>query len=79
MTITTKLNIGDKVFFLQCNKVYTTEITNIVTKTELNSFGVVGTTNHYVIAQNPAGSQYSKSGFTENELFKTKQELLDTL
>jgi len=79
MTIETKLDIGDEVFFILNRKVHTTEIAEIQTKTELNTYGAVTVKEFYTLTKNPAGSQFTTRGFTKDELHKTKQELLDTL
>ena len=79
MIIETKLDIGDEVFFIQNSKIHTTEIAEIDTKTRVNSYSGLDTHCYYTISVNPAGSQYTVRGFTDTELFKTKQELLETL
>ena len=79
MIIETKLDVGDEVFFLQNDKVHTTEIAEVSTRTSTNGYGNVTTKYFYTITKNPAGSQYTINGFNDNELHKTKQELLDTL
>ena len=79
MVVETKLDVGDEVFFIQNSKVYTTQIKTVFTDTKENSYSGIATSVHYEIERNPAGSQYTTRGFDDTELFKTKQELLETL
>lgn len=79
MTIDTKLDVYDEVYFMHNSKVWCSEVEKVYTRTERNSLGGVSTKEHYDIKYNPAGNQYTTSGFTDTELFKTKAELLETL
>ena len=73
MTIETKLNLGDTCFFLMLDKVREAVIESIETN---NSLG--GSYVYYIIDQNDAGEQYAKR-LSENEVHKTKQDLLNSL
>ena len=79
MKIETKLDVGDEVFFMQSNKVHIAEISEVRTKSKVGIYNTTVTSTYYDIHKNPEGSQHSTSGFTDNELFKTKEELLATL
>lgn len=75
MIINTKYSVRDEVYILLQNKVYTVIIEridiSIVNETTVDDIT-------YTVEKNPAGTQYS-TRFPERELFKTKQDLLDSL
>ena len=73
MEIKTKFNIGDECYFLMCNKVNEAVVEQIQTSNSNLQSSII-----YKIEENPAGTQYTKL-FLEHELFKTKQDLLDSL
>lgn len=73
------IKAGDTVFFLFKDKVREAQvIEKVTTETYCTSYANVATTINYEIDNNPAGSQYTKR-FSEGELFKTKEELLNSL
>lgn len=72
MIIETKFNIDDTAFFIMQNAVYSAKITGIDIKVGKNERTI------YDIDKNPCGARYTDR-FSEYELFKTKEELLQTL
>lgn len=74
MKIETKLNIGDKGYFLVHGKVRESIIIGIETRTQSKDQTWV----IYRIKENPAGSQYT-TYFNDNDIFATKEELLKNL
>lgn len=73
MKIETKFNIGNKCYFLMLDKVREAVIEEIETRNVQGQSNII-----YTIDKNPAGSQYTKR-LLEHEIFKTKQDLLDSL
>ncbi len=79
MKIETKLDIGDTAFFMTQSKVYSSEIESIdvhVTQSGIYKTGNVST--KYWVKINPAGAQYTTC-FYDNEIFASKELLLETL
>ena len=70
MKIETKFNIGDEVFYMTGNKVKTGEVKSMTIKVYLNMFNEESMIILY---------QLIDSEVSENILFATKQELLDSL
>ena len=70
---------GDEVHFMFNDQIESAIIEEVTTRTSFNSFMALRTTFTYTIKDNPAGPQYRTMGFTANELFLSKQELLDNL
>lgn len=80
MIIETKFNIGDKVFVLFFNKIYTVEIKHIGINININSFKVPKAGIYYSTDElHDKLYDRKQKSFGENILFKTKQELLDSL
>ncbi len=80
MTIETKFNIGDKVFVLFFNKIYTVEIKHITINVDVNSFKVPKTGIYYSTDElHDKFYDRKQKSFGEESLFKTKQELLESL
>ena len=74
MKIETKFDPKQKVFFLFENRVCTEFIEEI--KITIDSAGIQYV--EYIVNDNPMGSPYGKL-FLEEQLFTTKQDLLDSL
>lgn len=74
MEIKTKLDINQKCFFMVHNKVYSSNVVEIQTRTDNSK----NTFENYTVKENPAGPQYTKT-FNDSEVFATKEELLQTL
>lgn len=72
MKIKTKFNVDEEAFIIFLNKIYKVKVYSI----EI----IVGDDIYikYTLHNNPSGSQYTKI-FEESELFKTKEELIDSL
>jgi len=80
MTIETKFNIGDKVFVLFFNKIYTVEIKHISVNVSVKGFKVPEIEIFYSADEiHDKFYDRKQKSFGENILFKTKQELLDSL
>ena len=73
MTIKTKIDIGDVVYFLFIGKIRSSKVTAIEIRATLDGISV-----DYLISENPCGDQYTRY-FSETTIFKTKQELLNSL
>lgn len=73
MKIETKLNLGDKGFFLMHGKVMCSPIIHIQTSTNEG-----GTSETYTVRENPSGSAYT-TRFNDNDIFASKEELLKSL
>lgn len=74
MDIKTKLNINDTCFFLTQNMVRESEIESI----SISAYSNLDIRISYMVKKNPAGSQYT-TRFDENDIFKTKEDLLKSL
>ena len=74
MNIITKFDCGQEVFVLFQNKIRTMEIEDI----DISVIQGINNAPKYTVYKNPAGSQWTKI-FLENELYGTKQDLLDSL
>lgn len=73
MIIETKLNIGDKCFFLMLDAVREAKIEEIEARVDFSETSII-----YTIDENTAGSQYTKR-LLDSEVFPTKQDLLNSL
>lgn len=73
MKIETKFDLNDKCYFLMGNMVNQAVIERIETSNVKGQSSVI-----YTIDRNPQGTQYTKR-LSEHEVFKTKQDLLDSL
>ena len=73
MKIETKLNIGDICYFMTINKIFSSVIESISIRALRGELNI-----EYQIRNNQAGTQYTKL-FSENEIFATKQDLLNSL
>lgn len=73
MEIKTKYNIGDEVFFMYDNEITTGKIKMVQTVTDLCYNGVCTQVEYYI----PCGSY--TGFFKESFVFKTKQELINSL
>jgi len=73
MKIETKLNLGDECFFIMGNKIRKAIVKSINVFIENNKEKLV----KYEIEENPLGDY--RTYFYDNELFKTKQDLLNSL
>ncbi len=73
MTIKTKLNIGDIGYFMTQNAIYSAKVEYIEVLVKTGETRVI-----YGVDSNPCGHQYT-SRFFEDEIFETKQDLLNNL
>lgn len=74
MEIKPKFNIGDKVFYLKHNKVQSDRITTIVTRAESGQISI-----WYGFTEETVWNKFDCANIPEDELFKTKEELLKSL
>jgi predicted oxidoreductase (fatty acid repression mutant protein) len=80
MTIKTKYNIGDMVFVLFLNKIYEIEIKHILINVKSEGFNCAKTEIVYSVPElHDKVWDKKQSRFEENQLFKTKSELLNSL
>lgn len=81
MTIETKYNIGDMVFVLFLNKIYEIEILKIEIIVKTNTFHYQDESTILYTTSTVENEVWQKkqSKFYENEIFSTKQELLNSL
>lgn len=70
MIIKTKLDIGDEAFYVKNNKVASDRIEEVLINVYNNHY-MEGTTIWYIVQ--------GKTKFKEDQLFGTKQELLESL
>ena len=73
MKIETKMDVGDYGYFLFQSKVRKQKITAIEIRVTVDGHSI-----DYLINTNPCGNQYTRY-FRENLIFKTKEELLESL
>ena len=73
MLIETKLDVGSTAFFMCLNQVRQSKVVNVDTYTSATDCKVV-----YTLKENPAGGQYT-TRFSEEDVFKTKESLLESL
>lgn len=81
MQIETKYDIGDMVFVLFLNKIYEIEILKIEIIVETNTFHYQDESTIFYTTSTVENEVWQKkqSKFYENQLFKTKSELLNSL
>lgn len=80
MKIETKFDIGDKVFTLFLNKIYEIEIKHILVNVKSEGFNCAKIEIIYSVSElHDKVWDKKQSRFEENLLFKTKQELLNSL
>lgn len=68
-----KHDIGDEVYFMYMNGVRKAKVTNVIIKKSKKAIDI-----WCVIDKNPCGVVHTKT-FREEELYRTKTELLDSL
>ena len=71
MTISTKYNIGDKVFRMDSNRVAELEVRKIVIIVESRGDGPPNIIRHYTLSDNGSAE--------ESDIYPTRDELLKTL
>jgi len=80
MTIETKFDIGDMVFILFLNKIYEIEIKHILINVKSELFNSAKTEIIYSVPElHDKVWDKKQSRFLEENLFKTKSELLNSL
>ena len=80
MTIETKYNIGDMVFVLFLNKIYEIEIKHISVNVKSEGFNCAKTEIIYSVPElHDKVWDKRQNRFLEENLFKTKSELLNSL
>lgn len=74
MEIKPKFNIGDKVLYLKDNKIQSDRIVTIVTRTDTKQTSI-----WYGFTEETVWNKFDFANIREDELFKTKEELLKSL
>jgi hypothetical protein len=77
MNIETKFDLGDEVFLLKDNCVFKAIICEIITRNAQNIYDFTVTKFIYYNLTNK--QNFYMNNYSENELFKTKKELLNSL
>ena len=72
MTLTTKANIHDEVFYMKDNKITIDTVTQIKISIMANAYDIPTVSALYILS-------HESKRFLEDEFFLTKQELLDSL